>query len=114
MVVHYLATHVVAVLSVLLTVHLLGTRRTPQSTLGWLVALVFAPFLAIPAYLFFGRRKLWPRSVPVLSPPMSAGAVPTSGESLQRLLSTLGVPPLRTGNRFTLLPDGQVAYAALL
>ncbi len=33
------------------------TARTPQGAVGWVVFLLAAPFLAVPAYLFLGRSK---------------------------------------------------------
>jgi cardiolipin synthase A/B len=119
---HYLLSHLVAVLtaiaSVVVTIHLLGTRRTPQSLLAWLLAVVFMPFVAIPLYLLLGVRKTRPRGKlesPAFAPVQAGGAIAApQAAALQRVLTSAGLAPVRWGNRFELLADGQLAYASLL
>jgi cardiolipin synthase len=89
----YLLSHASAVLAAIgvfvAMTGLVGSQRTSQSTLAWLLAIVFAPWLAIPLFLLLGKRKF------------------------------LGVrqnhvAPARPGNSFELLPTGELAYARLL
>ena len=38
--------------------HTLHQRRHPSAAVAWVVALVLLPYVALPLYLMFGRRKL--------------------------------------------------------
>ena len=61
MVAAYLVSHALAVVtfaaSLVMVVRLFESRRTSQSTLAWLLAIVFMPSVAIPLYLVLGSRK---------------------------------------------------------
>ena len=86
----YLAAHALTVLttlaSIVITLRLLGSRRSAQSTIAWLLALVFAPFVAIPLYLAFGSRK-FPRRAKTASPVALDGSAAFSciGEAAETL-----------------------------
>ena len=58
----YFVSHAFAVLtalaSLLMILRMLGTRRTHQSMVAWLLAIAFMPFLAISLYLLLGARKI--------------------------------------------------------
>jgi cardiolipin synthase len=92
----YLASHAFLLAAVTAWLVMLsrisGTRRTPQSTLAWLLAFALVPLAAIPLYLALGSRKF-----------------PRHAKGRQ-----LPVPPVRSGHSFELLPTGEVAYASLL
>lgn len=32
--------------------------RTPQGTMAWMIALIFVPFLAVPMFLLFGKKRI--------------------------------------------------------
>ena len=57
----YVASHALTVLatiaSLVMFFRVFQSPRTPQSTLAWLLAIVFMPFIAIPLYLLLGSRK---------------------------------------------------------
>jgi cardiolipin synthase A/B len=92
----YLASHALLLASVVAWFVMLsrisGSQRTPQSTLAWLLAFAFVPFLAIPLYLVLGSRKF----------PLRA-----KGKQLT-------VPPVREGHSFELLATGETAFAGLM
>ena len=46
----------------------LPQRRDPSAAVGWVVALVLLPYVALPLYLLFGSRKLRMRDAPQLPP----------------------------------------------
>ena len=110
------AVHVVGLL---VAMRVLVTRRAPQSLMAWLLALIFAPWAAIPLYLLLGGRK-FPRGakgkhVP-LRVPDGRAALPDAhpAADVPRVLRTEGVPGVRAGNGFQLLGTGEEAYSALL
>ncbi len=94
---HYLLSHALSVAatltSIVMLARLFASRRTPQSTFAWLLAIVFMPVIAIPLYLLLGRRKF---------PRKAKG--PTQGS----------LPPPRAGNALELLTTGEAAYARLM
>lgn len=95
--------------AVLLTGHILRQRRNPAATLAWVLFMVAFPWLAVPAYLSFGTRKLRLRTPSPASPLADHDASP-----LDRLLDSAGIPPLRAGNRVTWHADGAHARDELM
>ncbi|MHB1083464.1 MAG: phospholipase D-like domain-containing protein [Thiobacillus sp.] len=93
----------------LLIGHLLRQRRSPAATLGWIIFMVSAPWIAVPAYLMLGTRKMAARAQPPSHP------LPTEADTpLARLLASAGVPPPRAGNRVIWHDDGEAAWDALV
>ena len=45
-------------LAVTLLVHQSQKRRSPASTVAWLMAILLVPYLGVPAYVVFGGRKI--------------------------------------------------------
>ena len=113
----YLVSHAFAVLtmvaSLIMILRLLDTRRTQQSTLAWLLAIAFMPFVAIPLYLLLGVRK-FPRRAK--GPANANPALPRwVGEgSIADVLRASGVSPPRRGNTFEVIATGEAAYDRLL
>jgi cardiolipin synthase len=112
---HLLLSHAYAVLtaaaSVLIAVHLLSTKRSSQSLLAWLIALVFLPPIAIPLYLLLGTRKVRRGKA---RPALDARKTESPSRPIARVLVSAGLPPPREGNSFELLADGVTAYHRLL
>ena len=89
--------------------HLLRQRRSPAATLGWIIFMVSAPWLAVPVYLTLGTRKLTAFALPALCPLPAEADTP-----LARLLASAGVPAPRPGNQVSLHRDGDVAWDELV
>ena len=89
----YFASHASAVLAAVAVfvamTRSVGSKRTSQSTLAWLLAIIVAPWLAIPLFLLIGQRKF-------------------PGSRKQHVAEP------KPGNSFELLPTGELAYARLL
>src|ERR1700710_35838 len=67
--VHGLVTFV-AVLLYAITAHLLQQRRHPTAAIAWVLFILLVPYLALPAFLTFGSRKLArPLDRPLLAGP---------------------------------------------
>jgi cardiolipin synthase len=114
----YVISHAVslltAVASLVMILRLLGTRRTEQSTLAWLLAIAFMPFVAIPLYLMFGARK-FPRRAKRPDENAKEHVKRWVGEgAIAEVLRDSGVTPPRHGNAFEILATGEVAYVRLL
>jgi cardiolipin synthase len=55
--VHFLPT-LGFVLGTVLLSHILWQRRSPASTLAWLLAIIVIPYVGVPLYLMLGGRKM--------------------------------------------------------
>lgn len=93
----------------------LRQRRSPQSALAWLTFAALLPYLGVPLFLLFGRRKVRPARgtrIAASTPEPDAGG--SRGGRLERLLCSYGLPPATGGNRLRLLTRGEATYAALV
>ena len=118
MIAQYLLSHALTLIalfaSIVMIVSLLDSKRTPQSTFAWLLAIVFVPLVAIPLFLLFGRRK-FPQHAKGPSARLPLTTADENGEpAVARMLRQSGVAPARGGNRFELLTTGAAAFARLL
>jgi len=80
------------VVSIGLLVYVLTTRvrreqRAPTTAIAWVMGLFLLPYLALPAYLLFGQRKLRPAGSP--RPPRAAPA----GHWAAELIDCFGLSP---------------------
>ncbi len=69
---HLLSVHglfaLVAVLVYVISSHAVQQRRHPSAAVAWMLFLLFMPYLALPAFLLFGFRKLPRPASPVPAP----------------------------------------------
>ena len=108
-------THLGFLLALVLMAGLLRQRRSPSSTIAWLLVILLLPYIGVPLYIMFGGRKMQadgPAKAADL-PPMPADA--HGGDqcgTVERLLASYGVPPATAGNRVELVTSGVDAYRA--
>jgi cardiolipin synthase len=111
-----LTTHLGFLLALVFLAYLIRQRRSPASTVAWLLLVLFLPYVGVPLYLMFGGRKMkrmarkkaqvYDRAH---SPPLSQ-----ADRSIERLLLSYGAPPARNGNRVELLARGEDAFGNLV
>ncbi len=99
--------------------HTLRQRRHPSAAIAWVVTLVLVPYIALPLYLMFGRRKLvtsrraigtavrWEASAGLGKP--STQFTPQSG----RLATAIGLAEAASFNGLDVHQDGRQALQAL-
>ncbi|HSN34450.1 MAG TPA: PLDc N-terminal domain-containing protein, partial [Ideonella sp.] len=105
-----LSTHGLAVVASLLT-YVLTTRasqyrRPPSIAIAWVLGLVALPYLVLPVYLMFGRRKLVRRH----APPYAQRPAPRHWA--RALVESFGLPDASPA-RVRLHADGAAARDAL-
>ncbi len=103
-------------LALVLLADLLRQRRSPSSTIAWLLGILLLPYVGVPLYLMLGGRKMRRmarRKAPIYPPPRAVEAREYDGP-VERLLASNGVPPATGGNRLELVTDGHEAYARVL
>jgi cardiolipin synthase len=109
-------THLGFLLALVLLANLLRERRSPSSTIAWLLIILLLPYVGVPLYLVFGGRKIRRmarRKERVYQRP-AAGADGDENGAVERLLASYGVPPATDGNRVELVTSGEDAYARVV
>jgi len=104
--VHSLAI-VLSILTYVLTTRVEHERRPPSIAIAWVLGLIAMPYIALPMYLLFGRRKLKRRS----SPP--AGTCPDTKHWAEHLIESFGLPAAAPA-LVRMHQNGAEARAALL
>ncbi len=77
---------VASLLTYVLTTRAERERRPPSVAIAWVLGLVALPYLVLPAYLFFGRRKLQRRVTPW------SGITPRGEHWAEDLIRSFGLP----------------------
>lgn len=100
--------------------HALQQRRHPAAAVSWILMFVFLPFVAIPAYILFGQRKIkanverrlppWPAS---FNKPGEPAPEMASRGWMSSLLLSLGGAPVRDIPLLTIHDHGDEAERAL-
>jgi cardiolipin synthase A/B len=115
-------------LGILAAIEAVMTTRTAQGAIAWSVSLVSFPFLALPAYLMFGRTRLAgladryaahtaaaERLMPLAHERLQPWGVPSDDRiSMYQAVQRLSGMSLTRGNRAELLIDGDAACASML
>jgi cardiolipin synthase len=96
----------VSVLLYILTTRAERTRRPPSIAIAWVLGMIALPYLALPMYLLFGRRKL-PRKSSIHS-----GRRSFAGHWAQDLIESFGLPPSAPAVT-RMHTDGEESAAAL-
>jgi len=104
------------ILALVLLSKILRERRSPTSTLAWLMTIIFIPYLGVPLYLIFGGRKMMRKVetkpiLPVYQPKMASDGY--GKEAYISPSGSQGYPPT-SNNRLKFLPKGEQAFRELL
>ncbi len=100
------------ILAFVLMAGLLRQRRSPSSTIAWLLVILLLPYVGVPLYIMFGGRKVR-RMAQLKDRIYHPAAAPHAGDqksAVDRLLASYGVPPATGGNSLELVTSGEDAY----
>jgi len=117
---HWLLVHILPslgfILALVLLGHILREKRPPTSTLAWLMAVVFIPYLGVPLYLVFGGRKMLSRArtKPELEHSRQMPVIDSENLTACLVEPGSGVFPPSAHNRIYFLPKGEQAFEAIL
>ena len=81
-------------------------RRPPSIAIAWVLGMIALPYLVLPMYLLFGRRKLLRKVLP------RSTARCDAGHWAKDLIQSFGLPPCSRA-RISLHQDGEESAAAL-
>lgn len=110
----HLAISILGILLYVLTTHALQQHRHPAAAVAWMLAFFFVPYLALPAFLFFGQRKLRPRAEDRRRRIALQNAMGDPRRHwLSKMLRSLGATPGRPQGDLHLHLDAARAEAAL-
>lgn len=113
-------SHLVLLLGFLLAVPMIAQmtrqRRSPSSSMVWLLLMVLVPYFGVPLYLALGGRKMrrLAESKGGILLPGQALPLPEEIHAIDRLLRSYGVAGACGGNRMRLCRTGEDGYAALV
>src|SRR5215208_4660737 len=111
---HLLTLHglvtVAAVLLYAITSHVMQQRRQPTAAIAWMLFILLLPYVALPAYLTFGSRKLQRRQPGAMTGPLAHGS---DDWAVQTILA-LGQPPPSSYTALSVHKDGVESMDALL
>ena len=104
------------ILALALLTHIIRERRSPTSTLAWLMGIIFIPYLGVPLYLIFGGRKMISKAQtkPKLSIDNSKPCCDSYISKADLLEPGDGIFPPSTHNHITFLPKGEQAFQTIL
>jgi cardiolipin synthase len=97
---------VLSVLAYILTTRAERTRRPPSIAIAWVLGMIALPYLALPMYLLFGRRKLPRKNL------RRSSARSFAGHWAQDLIESFGLPASSPAPT-TMHGDGSESAAAL-
>ncbi len=117
---HLLIGHLAVVagfiLAAALALSVLRRQRTSSAAFAWLMAIVFAPYLGVPLYLFLGGRKLKRDAGTKKAIHLKIQETVPAGQAdpIDTLLRGYGIPGATGGNRVCLCPTGVEVYNELV
>jgi cardiolipin synthase len=112
----YLLPSVGFILGIVLLSHILRERRSPTSTLAWLMAIIFIPYLGVPLYLMFGGRKMISKAAtkPKLARDIVSPGMASHHGQTYHFEPDDGIFPPTAHNHITFLPEGEQAFRVIL
>jgi cardiolipin synthase A/B len=112
----HLSSSIGFILALALLTHIIRERRSPTSTLAWLMAIIFIPYLGVPLYLILGGRKMISKAEkkPKLSLDKSKPCCESYISKAYLFEPRDGVFPASAHNHITLLPEGEQAFQMIL
>ena len=110
---HGLVT-LLAVLTYIVTAHVLQQRRHPTAAIAWVLFILLIPYVALPAFLTFGSRKqARPRGQPLrIAPPAPSDPEPEGAWAVQTALA-MGQSAPATFDALHIHADGRAALNTL-
>jgi cardiolipin synthase len=97
---------VVSLLTYVLTTRVERERRPPSIAIAWVLGLIAIPYVTLPLYVFFGRRKVERKALP------KGGSTSLGRHWAEDLIVSFGLPPSAT-TPVTMHRDGTVSRSAL-
>jgi cardiolipin synthase len=97
---------VVSILTYILTTRAERVRRPPSIAIAWVLGMIALPYLTLPMYFMFGRRKL------LRKPMRHSGARPAERHWAKDLIESFGLPPSSPAS-IAMHQDGTESAAAL-
>ena len=104
------------ILALALLSHILRERRPPTSTLAWLMAIIFIPYVGVPLYLIFGGRKMLGKAEtkPELAQTRGESVNDAYTNNAVLLEPDSGISPPSANNQITFLPKGEQAFQTMV
>lgn len=104
------------ILAFVLLLNLLRERRSPSTTIAWLLAIFLVPYVGVPLYIMFGGRKMKKMAgKKAMMPLPEKDSSSSTTDHRPFIRETRDVPfPLRNGNSVEQILTGEDAYWRLM
>ncbi len=111
-----ITAHLGFLLALVFLGYVLKQKRSPASTMAWLLLVLFLPYVGVPLYLMLGGRKMKRMARKKARVYGRTQLRPTSqaAQEIDRFLISYGVPPATDDNRIELLTRGEDAFRELV
>ena len=114
----YLLLIIGLLIGVATIIYMLKQRRSPQSSVAWLLGILICPWIAVPLFMFMGGRKwrkLTKKKGYLTITDQEAGQVEAhEAQRIERLIKSFNVPSATSGNRIELLDTGIRIYDEMI
>ena len=114
--IHYVLSIASFILAIVFVSQILRRRRSPGSTVAWLLTVVLIPHVGVPLFLIFGNRKIdrIRSKKQRLYDPLQVPKPSEELGSMERLLLASGVPATARRGSVRVLETGETAFQVLL
>jgi cardiolipin synthase len=104
------------ILALVFLSHILRERRSPTSTLAWLIAIIFIPYISVPLYLMLGGRKmtLKAEAKPTLSVDQPASNLAAPIGNAYMFEPGNGIFPPSANNDISFIGEGRQAFETII
>ncbi len=116
LVVEHFFTVIGFLFAVFLILKIISEHRRPGGAISWVIAILFAPYIGVPLYFILGERKISKRinrKEPLYTIPVTKTEQPIKN-SIERVLLSAGMPPIRRTYSVKFSFDGVEAYNKLI
>lgn len=102
------------VFALVLCVQLVRQRRSPTSTIAWLLAIFLVPYVGVPFYMVFGGRKMKYMTARKDALPRTERVAAGTDPGLEATQREEGIFSRREGNEVALLTAGEDAFGTVV
>ncbi len=112
----FFLTNLGFLLAFILLLHILKERKSPPSTIAWLLAIILIPYIGVPLYIVFGGRKIkkTAQGKNIVFHNEQQDLLQENNKNQDSNNIVCNIFPLREGNNASLILSGEKTFQQLL